>query len=52
VRIRHVPVLAAVTRPGDLVRFYFAGHGSQAWDVNGDEEDGLDETARSRTARA
>lgn len=36
--------LPSVARPGDLVWFYFAGHGSQAWDLNGDEEDGLDET--------
>jgi len=26
------------------VVFYFAGHGAQVWDENGDEEDGLDET--------
>ncbi len=36
--------LPSVARPGDLIWFYFAGHGSQAWDLNGDEEDGLDET--------
>ena len=36
--------LPSVARPGDLVWFYFAGHGSQAWDLDGDEEDGLDET--------
>jgi len=36
--------LPSVARPGDLVWFYFAGHGSQAWDMDGDEEDGLDET--------
>ncbi len=36
--------LPSVARPGDLVWFYFAGHGSQAWDVDGDEDDGLDET--------
>lgn len=36
--------LPSVTRPGDLVVFFFAGHGSQMWDTNGDEEDGLDET--------
>lgn len=28
----------------DHVVFYFAGHGSQIWDENGDEDDGLDET--------
>lgn len=31
-------------RPGDLVVFYFSGHGSQVRDRNGDEADGLDET--------
>ena len=36
--------LPSVARPGDLIWFYFAGHGSQAWDMDGDEEDGLDET--------
>jgi hypothetical protein len=29
---------------GDRVFFFFAGHGSQALDRDGDEEDGLDET--------
>ena len=36
--------LAEETRPGDLAVFYFAGHGSQALDLDGDEPDGLDET--------
>lgn len=36
--------LASTVQPGDLVTFTFAGHGSQMWDTNGDEEDGLDET--------
>ena len=36
--------LPSVVKPGDLVVFAFAGHGSQMWDTNGDEEDGLDET--------
>ena len=31
-------------QPGDNVVFFFAGHGAQVWDENGDEEDGLDET--------
>ncbi len=35
--------LAAESRPGDLVVFFFSGHGSQAPDLNGDEEGGMDE---------
>jgi Caspase domain/Domain of unknown function (DUF4384) len=31
-------------RPGDNVVIFYAGHGSQMWDENGDEDDGLDET--------
>ena len=31
------------TKEGDLVFFYFSGHGTQVPDQNGDEEDGLDE---------
>ncbi len=36
--------LGGSVQPGDNVVVYFAGHGSQVWDENGDEEDGLDET--------
>lgn len=36
--------LPSVVKPGDEVVFFYAGHGSQAWDLNGDEQDGLDET--------
>jgi Caspase domain/Domain of unknown function (DUF4384) len=36
--------LARNARPGDNVVIFFAGHGSQVWDENGDEADGLDET--------
>ncbi len=36
--------LPSVAKPGDLVVFYFSGHGSQAFDEDGDEADGLDET--------
>jgi hypothetical protein len=36
--------LPSVVRPGDHVTFYFAGHGSQTWNLDGTEEDGLDET--------
>ncbi len=31
-------------RSGDQITIYFAGHGSQMWDEDGDEDDGLDET--------
>ena len=30
--------------PGDTVLVHYSGHGSQVQDLNGDEEDGLDET--------
>ncbi len=30
--------------PNDMVVFHYSGHGSQVQDLNGDEEDGLDET--------
>ena len=36
--------LPANARPGDQITIFFAGHGSQMWDENGDEDDGLDET--------
>lgn len=36
--------LPSVAKPGDLVVFYFSGHGSQVLDQGGDEDDGLDET--------
>ncbi|WP_195174919.1 caspase family protein [Mesorhizobium sp. INR15] len=35
--------LADSAREGDLVIFYFSGHGSQQPDTNGDEEGGLDQ---------
>jgi hypothetical protein len=31
------------TKEGDMVFFYFSGHGTQIPDQNGDEEDGMDE---------
>ena len=36
--------LPSVVGPDDLVWIFFAGHGSQVWDEDGDEEDGLEET--------
>ena len=36
--------LASQAGPGDLAIFYFAGHGAQVFDLDGDEPDGLDET--------
>jgi hypothetical protein len=36
--------MAGRVQPGDLALFFFAGHGSQTIDMEGDEEDGLDET--------
>jgi hypothetical protein len=36
--------LPSQARTGDLVVFFFAGHGSQAWDTTGTEADGLNET--------
>jgi hypothetical protein len=36
--------LPSVAKDGDLVVFYYSGHGSQVFDRSGDETDGLDET--------
>jgi hypothetical protein len=36
--------LAERAGPDDLAIFYFAGHGSQVYDLDGDEPDALDET--------
>jgi hypothetical protein len=36
--------LPSRVQPGDQVTVFYAGHGSQMWDVSGDEDDGLDET--------
>lgn len=36
--------MASRVRPGDVALFFFAGHGSQTLDMEGDEDDGLDET--------
>ncbi|MDH7569670.1 MAG: caspase family protein, partial [Armatimonadota bacterium] len=37
--------------PNDVVYFHFSGHGSQATDRNGDEDDGMDETICPRDIR-
>ena len=39
--IRHI---VAVSEPQDTIYIHYSGHGSQVEDLNGDEEDGLDET--------
>lgn len=44
IRAAVVEWLAPRARPGDLAIFFFAGHGSQVFDLDGDEPDGLDET--------
>ena len=36
--------MVAATAPGDIVMFYYAGHGSQMTDREGDEASGLDNT--------
>lgn len=36
--------LPSVVGPDDIVWVFFAGHGSQVWDEDMDEEDGLEET--------
>ncbi|MCK6510595.1 caspase family protein [Myxococcota bacterium] len=36
--------LAQASKEGDSSVFYFSGHGSRVKDLNGDEEDGFDET--------
>ncbi len=44
--------LPARARPGDQITVFFAGHGSQMWDQDGDEEDGLDETIAPADVRS
>ncbi|HYL25668.1 MAG TPA: caspase family protein, partial [Burkholderiales bacterium] len=49
-RATRAAIMAALDRlvkeagPDDIVYFHFSGHGSQVKDLNGDEDDGLDET--------
>src|ERR1700733_6894245 len=36
--------IVAISEPQDTIYIHYSGHGSQVEDLNGDEEDGLDET--------
>ena len=42
--IRAMQWLVADAQPNDSLFFHFSGHGGQTEDLDGDEEDGLDET--------
>lgn len=42
--IRAMHWLVAGAQPNDSLFFHFSGHGSQTPDLDGDEEDGFDET--------
>jgi metacaspase-1 len=42
--IRAMHWLVKDARPNDSLFFHFSGHGGQTEDLDGDEEDGLDET--------
>lgn len=44
--------LVAGTAPGNRVYLYFSGHGLQVKDVNGDEEDGMDEAISTYDIKA
>jgi len=44
--------LVKETGPQDTVYFHYSGHGSQVEDLNGDEEDGLDETLVPQDGRS
>ena len=43
--------LVRESEPGDMVYVHYSGHGSQVKDLNGDEEDGMDETILPQDAR-
>jgi uncharacterized caspase-like protein len=44
--------LVQVSGPEDTMYFHFSGHGSQVQDLNGDEDDGLDETLVPQDGRS
>jgi hypothetical protein len=44
--------LVRVSGPQDTLYFHFSGHGSQVQDLNGDEDDGLDETIVPQDGRS
>jgi hypothetical protein len=44
--------LVAESGPDDTVYFHYSGHGSQVQDLNGDEDDGLDETIVPQDGRS
>jgi uncharacterized caspase-like protein len=44
--------LVQVSGPEDTIYFHYSGHGSQVQDLNGDEDDGLDETLVPQDGRS
>jgi hypothetical protein len=52
VRAAFEAALVERARPQDVAVFYYAGHGSQTRDLNGDEPDGMDETFLFHDARS
>jgi len=42
--LRDIKWLVEGAKAGDSLFFHYSGHGSQVKDLNGDEEDGMDET--------
>lgn len=44
--------LVQVSGPEDTMYFHYSGHGSQVQDLNGDEDDGLDETLVPQDGRS